>query len=129
MLGGCNPCSAKEGDKTNELTVLGDTPRNPSGLYSVTYKIRDEVKMDTYKKFMAMTPDDDKNDCGPEITLIGRYHCLGSGSGICIAKTDSIDALNAWVLNWGEVTSIDICPVTNDEETRTILNSKLGEAA
>ncbi|MBP67667.1 MAG: hypothetical protein CL435_03970, partial [Acidimicrobiaceae bacterium] len=48
--------------------------------------------MDALAAFSQMTPEDDAGDHGPEITMIGRWHDIPSGSGICILESDSAEA-------------------------------------
>lgn len=43
------------------------------GLYSITYSLFGDNKMDSYKGFMKMTAADDAKDTGKDINLIGNY--------------------------------------------------------
>jgi len=94
-------------------------------LFSVTWRMFDNTKLDCYRAFMAMSPEDDVADTGKGVSIVGRWHTVGSGSGICIAETDSAAALTSWVVNWAGLCDITISPVTDDVTTRAVLNSKL----
>lgn len=98
-------------------------------LFSITWKMFDNTKLDCYRAFMAMTPADDVADAGEDVTIIGRWHTVGNGSGICIAETDSVSALTSWMVNWAPLCDITISPVTDDATTRAVLNSKLATPA
>ena len=65
-------------------------------LFSITWKMFDNTKLDCYRAFMAMTPEDDVADAGKGVTIVGRWHTIGNGSGVCIAETDDVAALNSW---------------------------------
>ena len=96
-------------------------------LFLVTWKMFDNTKLDCYRAFMGMTPKDDVADAGPNVTIVGRWHNVGSGSGVCIAETDDSAALTSWMVNWAGLCDIDLTPVTDDETTRAVLRSKLGK--
>jgi len=57
--------------------------------------------MDALAAFSQMTPEDDAGDHGPDITMIGRWHDLPRGSGVCILESDSAEAVEGWAYNWG----------------------------
>ena len=50
-------------------------------LYQITWNMFPEKKMDCYKVFSQMTPDDDVKDAGEDIKIVGRWHSVGGGSG------------------------------------------------
>ena len=59
-------------------------------LFLITWKMFDNTKLDCYRAFMGMTPKDDVADAGPNVTIVGRWHNVGSGSGVCIAETRAV---------------------------------------
>lgn len=98
-------------------------------LFSITWKMFDNTKLDCYRAFMAMTPEDDVADAGKGVTIVGRWHTIGNGSGVCIAETDDVAALNSWMVNWAGLCDITLSPVTDDATTRAVLNGKLATPA
>ena len=98
-------------------------------LFSITWKMFDNTKLDCYRAFMAMTPADDVSDAGIGVTIVGRWHAVGSGSGVLIAETDDAAALTSFMVNWAGLCDITITPVTDDATTRAVLNGKLATPA
>ena len=96
-------------------------------LFKIVWSMYSDKKMECYKAFSQMTPEDDKNDTGKHITIIGRWHSVGGGTGVCICSTNDIEALTAWLVNWAEMCDIDVEPVIDDETLRPILKEKLNK--
>jgi Protein of unknown function (DUF3303) len=48
--------------------------------------------------FSQMTPEQDEQDRGASIKLIGRWHDLVRGRGVAIYETDSAEAISNWAL-------------------------------
>ena len=61
--------------------------------FMLSWQLHAEAKMDALAAFSQMTPEDDAGDHGPDITIIGRWHDLPSGSGVCILESDSAEAV------------------------------------
>ena len=85
-----------------------------------------DKKMDCFKAFSQMTPEDDVKDAGDLVKIVGRWHTLGGGSGVCICETDSVESLTSWMLNWAGMCDIDVIPVIEDATVRKVVSEKLG---
>jgi uncharacterized protein YceK len=70
--------------------------------------------------FSQMTPEQDEQDRGASIKLIGRWHDLVWGRGVAIYETDSAEAISNWALNWNTILDLEFSPVLDDEETREL---------
>ncbi|MGR5066636.1 DUF3303 domain-containing protein [Photobacterium sp. DNB22_13_2] len=68
--------------------------------------------------FSKLTEEQDKALMGPEITLIGRWHDLVSGTGVCIVESDSVEAVTAYALKWNSEMEITVQPVVDDAMAR-----------
>ena len=53
-------------------------------LFQISWKMYSDKKLDCYKAFSQMTPDDDVKDAGDNIKIVGRWHAVGGGRGVCI---------------------------------------------
>ena len=84
-----------------------------------------DKKMDCFKAFSKMTPEDDVKDAGDLVKIVGRWHTLGGGSGVCICETDSVESLTSWMLNWAGMCDIDVIPVIEDATVRKVVSEKL----
>ena len=71
-----------------------------------------------------MTPEDDTNDAGKDVKIIGRWHKVGGGGGTCICETDNIEALNSWMLNWAGMCDISVNVVIDDASSRKVIKTK-----
>lgn len=94
-------------------------------LYQISWKMYKDKKMDCYKAFSQMTPEDDAKDAGEEIKIIGRWHGVGGGSGVCICETDNVEALTGWMVNWAGMCDITVLPVVEDATLRKVVSEKL----
>ena len=95
-------------------------------LYQISWKMYADKKMDCFKAFSKMTPEDDVKDAGDLVKIVGRWHTLGGGSGVCICETDSVESLTSWMLNWVGMCDIDVIPVVEDATVRKVVSEKLG---
>ena len=93
-------------------------------LFLVSWNIYQNKKEECYNLFSKMSPKDDKDDTGDEIKIIGRWHHLGGGSGICICESSDEKALASWALNWQEMCDLTISSVIEDEPLREIIRLK-----
>ena len=84
-----------------------------------------DKKMDCFKAFSKMTPEDDVKDAGDLVKIVGRWHTLGGGSGVCICESDSVDAITSWMVNWAGMCDIDVIPVVEDATVRSVVSQKM----
>jgi len=70
-----------------------------------------------------MSDADDEAD-HPGVKLIGRWHDLVAVGGWLICESDDISAVQSHALNWSGVLNIEIRPVVDDNEAKTMLKRK-----
>ena len=93
-------------------------------LFYLKYTINKASRNDCVTFFGGMTSEDDKKDVGDDIELLGRWSTVGESCGFCICNAKSASALNAWLLNWSTMATIECFPVVDDNMARKIV---LGE--
>ena len=93
--------------------------------FLVTYSSAPNVREEGYKAFAQMSDADDAAD-HPGVPLIGRWHNLGQGSGVAICESDDAAAVHAWAFNWNKILDVDVAPVLDDDECRSLVRAKLG---
>ena len=49
------------------------------------------------------------------VKMLGRWHGIGNGKGVCVAQSDDPVALYKWAQNWSDLMSIEVYPVVSDE--------------
>ena len=94
-------------------------------LFQISWKMYSDKKLDCFKAFSQMTPDDDVKDAGPNIKIVGRWHSVGGGRGVCICETDNVEDLTSWMVNWAGMCEIDVIPVVEDATVRSVISQKM----
>ena len=89
----------------------------------ITWSSFPETRHDAAKGFGQMTDADDEAD-HPGVKLIGRWHDLVAVGGWLICESDDISAVQSWALNWNGVLNMDVTPVVDDNEAKTMLKRK-----
>ncbi|MDT7041337.1 DUF3303 domain-containing protein [Candidatus Nitronereus thalassa] len=88
--------------------------------FLVTYSIHPDKRHQALQAFSRMTQADDLADIGKQITVIGRWHIVDGGSGLAIVETSDAQALARWALNWNHIMDLEMKPVIDDQEARSI---------
>ena len=70
--------------------------------------------------FAKLTEEQDKAVMGPDVKMIGRWHDLVSGTGVCIVESDSAEAVTAYALKWNNDMDITVQPVVDDAMAREL---------
>ena len=91
--------------------------------FMMTWSSFPETRHDAAKGFGQMTDADDEAD-HPEDKLIGRWHDLVAAGGVLICESDDISAVQSWALNWNGVLNMEVRPVVDDNEAKTMLKRK-----
>ena len=89
----------------------------------MTWSSFPETRHDAAKGFAQMTDADDEAD-HPGVKLIGRWHDLVAVGGWLICESDDISAVQSWALNWNGVLNMEVRPVVDDNEAKTMLKRK-----
>ncbi len=50
------------------------------------------------------------------VKMLGRWHAVCPISGVAIAESNDVSALQNWVLAWSDVFSMDVHPAITDEQ-------------
>ena len=98
-------------------------PNDGETLYMISYKFHQNKKMNGYKAFAKMSQKQDKKDAGKCVS-IGRWHDLGTGSGMVIASAHSEQDVYQWVFNWTAICDCSVVPVLTDLQCRSVISSK-----
>ena len=93
--------------------------------FLITYSSTPSVREEGYKAFAQMSGADDAAD-HPGVTIIGRWHNVGQGSGLAICESSDAAAVHAWAFNWNKLLDVDVVPVLDDDECRALVRAKLG---
>lgn len=125
-------------DNQQRLLLLGKSPeyivpydsvysnaKEGESLFFIKYTFRENCSEKGFKLFSEMTEEQDKNDSGL-CTSYGRWHVPSLGCGFAIASSPSAFDLYKWAHNWHSLCTVEISPVTKDEETREIIKQDPG---
>ncbi len=93
--------------------------------FLLTWSGEADKRHEAYETFAKMSDADDAAD-HPGVTLVGRWHDAGAGSGALICESDDLAAVQSWAYNWNGILDIEIRAVLDDNECKAMLRNKLG---
>ena len=86
----------------------------------VHWTIHPDKRHDVFAGFAAMDLDDYKNQPGPTITTVGRWHDVINGTGVVIFETDDMEALGQVLMLWNGVCDFKMATAMTDEEAHEV---------
>jgi len=92
--------------------------------FMVTWTLYKETFDEAMTYFSQMTAEDDREQLGDAVTMVGRWNDLVSGTGVAIFESDDLSAVNDFCLNWTNVCEMKITPVLDDEKVRAIWRAR-----
>ena len=113
----------KEPDYLVDYSHVKDEPVEDEVLYHITYQFDKSKKVEGQRLFANLTKEQDDADSG-KCRPLGRWHDLGSGSGMAIAAARSEEDIYKWAFNWAEMCDCEIVPVLTDAQSRNVIKSK-----
>lgn len=93
-------------------------------LYYIKFNILDNARSDYLAILGAMTEQDDINDMGEDVKLLGRWSTIGQTAVLCICEVKNNQALSCWLLNWVNMCNIVTIPIVDDNDARRIILNK-----
>lgn len=115
----------KEPEYTVDYSHVGDEPLENEVLYHISYKFKPEKKVEGNNLFANLTQEQDEGDSG-NCRPLGRWHDLGTGSGLAVAAAKSEEDIYKWAFNWAEMCDCQIVPVLTDAQARSVIKNKDG---
>ncbi len=88
--------------------------------FMITWQMHPGKLQEGLPKFAHMTVEQDQAMMGKDLKLIGRWHDLARGRGVCIVESDSAEAVSRYCLNWNAAMDLEASVVLDDAETRTL---------
>ena len=113
----------KKPDYLVDYSHVSDEPSEDENLYMINYKFHENKKIDGYNAFANLTKEQDEQDAG-NCRPLGRWHDIGTGSGMAIATAKSEADIYAWAFHWTEICQCEIVPVLTDTQSRKLISSK-----
>ena len=101
----------------------GNEAKEGESLYFIEYTFKNGCKSQGFELFANLSEEEDKQDAGNN-TCYGRWHNLGTGTGIAICSSKSEVDLYTWAFHWKDLCDVIINPVLNDSQFRNIVRSK-----
>jgi len=85
-------------------------------LFAIHWTFGPEVRDEANARFAA-------TGGGPPegVRMLGRWHSVGEGDGLCIAETDDAQKLGIWMQEWSDLLEFRIQPVVDDAGVSAIL--------
>lgn len=88
--------------------------------FLVTWQLHDGKLHDTLAMFAQMSDSDENSQLPEGVKIVGRWHDLVRGGGAAIIESPTAEALSAYALGWNRFMDLDIAPVVDDDEARTL---------
>jgi len=88
--------------------------------FMLRWRVHADKRHDIFKVFSQMTAKDDDENVGVGVKLIGRWHDLAGFTGVAIAESNDLQAVENWALSWNHAIDLELTPVLDDAETRAI---------
>jgi hypothetical protein len=125
-------------DNMHREFILGESPKykvnydkvsqsalENESLYYIKYKFKHDKMEQGFAQFANMTEAEDLDDAG-KCTVYGRWHVPSDGTGVAVASSPDVISLYNWARNWKDLCDISIYPVTDDINTRLIIQQSYG---
>jgi hypothetical protein len=80
-------------------------------LYMTRWSIKEENFPAVIERFATADPQTPEG-----VTMLGRWHQMGSGDGFSLFETDDPAALARFVMAWGDLVDQEVCAVVEDAE-------------
>ena len=55
------------------------------------------------------------------VNMISRWHDVAGGRGFAIVESDDLTGVAKWCREWGDLLSLEVIPVLNDEQMAQVL--------
>lgn len=88
--------------------------------FMLTWKFHPGKLQEALAKFSELTPEQDQAMMGKDTKLIGRWHNLVRGTGVCIVESNSAEAVSRYALYWNAGMDLETAVVLDDAETRAL---------
>ena len=87
--------------------------------FLVTWAIEQDKWLPITTKWVSMSSQE-RADPGEGVEIIGRWHAIGSHTGVLILQSDNLAAVQRYIGRWNPFMDITIEPVVDDEEAAKI---------
>jgi len=88
--------------------------------FMISWKCHPGKLQETLSRFAQMTPEQDLELMGKDFKLIGRWHDLVGGRGVCIVESNNPEAVSRYCLHWNSAMELHTSFVRDDAETRAL---------
>ena len=85
--------------------------------YMTRWSIREEYFAAAVERFSKNPPEIPEG-----LTMLGRWHQMGSGDGFALFETDDPVALSRYILAWADLVDQEVCAVIEDAEVAQALS-------
>jgi len=93
-------------------------------LFYIHWNIFASTKKNCMTFFATMNEQDDANDAGKNVKILGRWHCVSKGEGWCVVEAPVYADVASFLFNWSSMCDITVESVLNDDDQRTLLMNK-----
>jgi Protein of unknown function (DUF3303) len=88
--------------------------------FMTNWSIQQDKWLPVLKKWTSMSPQERANDAGDGVKMIGRWHDMTGRTGVVIAESNDLAAVQRWIGRWNPHLDTELTPVVDDEESAAI---------
>ena len=93
-------------------------------LFQIDYSVFQSSRRDALPAFGTFTQEQLESLLDDQgVKLVGRWHCLGEGTGTMIVETDDFSKCSAFQLAWADVCDMTAKPVMTDIPAREAIQA------
>lgn len=95
--------------------------------FMVTWQLHPETRLEVMHVW-ASIPAAKRSVLGKGVKFIGRWHDMAAGTGVLIAETTDLAALNRYIAQWAPYMDINMSPVMDDRESGAVAKKIVADA-
>lgn len=95
--------------------------------FMVTWQLHPETRQEVVSVWASL-PAAQRSNLGRGVKFIGRWHDMAAGTGVLIADTNDLGALNHYLGQWAPYMDLQVAPVMDDRESGAVARKIVADA-
>jgi hypothetical protein len=103
-----------------EMTEKTDESDADDDVYVIEYAFQDGVRVEGYESLAHTTAEEERDECGPDLRILQRWHDLGTGTGVIVCTCPFAVDVQRWAFRWAGMSDWTIHPVVAAETEKKV---------
>lgn len=95
--------------------------------FRINWSTQKDKWLPVLKKWISMSPQERANDAGDGVKMISRWHDIAGRTGVALAESNDLAAVQRWLGKWNPYMETDLTPLVDDEESAAIARQIVAE--